>query len=162
MHEPPEDHVKKIISVVTLTNIIHEYVVCKLFPYNYENKASSWYVNYPVGYVHNWNEFQAKILDKFGEDKTPGALMVLNERIKYFNQRFTKILNKFKDTEKPIEKIQVEVYYNVFPTSMSMFVKREEKEYILETFEVDKNIEQEIISCKQNPIKKDYFDQKKG
>ena len=27
-----------------------------------------------------------------------------NERIKYFNQRFTTILNKFKDIENPIKK----------------------------------------------------------
>lgn len=32
-----------------------------------------------------------------------------NEIIKYFNQRLTAILNKFKHTKKPIEKIQVEV-----------------------------------------------------
>jgi hypothetical protein len=68
-----------------------------------------------VGSVHNQNEFQAKFLDKFGEDKTSGALMAdifsfsmaPNEIIKYFNQIFTIILNKFKDTKKLIEKIQV-------------------------------------------------------
>lgn len=38
---------------------------------------------------------------------------------------------------------------------MSMFVKREGKGTLLETLEVDKKIEQEMISCKEKPIKKD-------
>ena len=101
-------------------------------------------------------------MDTFGEDKTPGALiennfyfsMKPNERIKDFNQIFTTILNKFKDIDKTIGKIEVEVYCNALPTYMSMFIKREEKETFVETFEMAKNIEREMISCKENPIKK--------
>lgn len=57
LHEPPKDHVKKFILVVRLMNVRHEYVVYRLFPYTFENKASTWYFNLPIGFVDNWNEF---------------------------------------------------------------------------------------------------------
>jgi hypothetical protein len=43
-----------------------------------------------------------------------------------------------------------------------MFVKRGKKETLLDTLEVAKKFEQEMIGCKENPIKKDYSRQKQG
>ena len=55
-----------------------------------------------------------------------------------------------------MENIMVEVYCNALPTSMCIFVKREGKETLVDTFEVEKNIEWETINCRDNPIKKYY------
>jgi hypothetical protein len=51
------------------------------------------------------------------------ATMSLKERVKYFNQRFTTILNKFQPEAKPTQELQIEVYINALPASISMFVK---------------------------------------
>jgi hypothetical protein len=54
-------------------------------------------------------EFQKDFLDKFAEETTTGALMAelfaatmsSKKKFKYFNQRFTTILNKFQPEAKP-------------------------------------------------------------
>jgi hypothetical protein len=105
----PEDHIKKFILVVKLMNVQHEDIVCRLFPYTFENSASTWYFNLPVGSITSWMKFQKYFLDKFAEETTTGALMVelfatamsSKEKVKEFNQRFTTILNKFQPKPKP-------------------------------------------------------------
>jgi hypothetical protein len=86
----PEDHIKKFILAIRLMNVQHEYVVCRLFPYTFENSSSTWYFNLPVGSITSWTKFQKDFLDKFAEETTRGDLMAellaatmsLKERVK--------------------------------------------------------------------------------
>jgi hypothetical protein len=144
-----EDHIKKFILVTRLMNIQYEDVVCRLFPYTFENLASTWYFNLPIGSITNWTKFQKYFLDKFAEETTTGALMAEffiatmtpKERVKYFNQIFTTILNKFQPEAKPTQELQIEVYANTLSTSISMFIKRVTKQTLTENFEEAKMIE---------------------
>jgi hypothetical protein len=141
-------------------NVQHEDVVCRLFPYTFENSASTWYFNFPVGSITSWTKFQKDFLDKFAEETTMGALMVelftatmsLKERVKYFNQRFMTILNKFHPAEKPTQELQIEVYANALPASISMFVKRVAKKTLAENFEEAKTIEFQMKGCKEGQV----------
>jgi hypothetical protein len=72
----PEDHIKKFILVIRLMNIQHEYVVCRIFPYTFENSTSTLYFNFHVGSINSWTKFQKDFLDKFAEETTMGDLMV--------------------------------------------------------------------------------------
>jgi hypothetical protein len=91
-------------------------VVCRLFPYTFENSASTWYFNLPVGSITSWTKFQKDFLDKFAEETTTGALMEElfaatmgpKEKVKYFNQIFTTILNKFQPEARPTQELQIE------------------------------------------------------
>jgi hypothetical protein len=75
-------------------NVQHEDVVCRFFPYTFENSASTWYFNLPVGFITSWTKFQKDFLDNFVEETTIGALMVelftatmsSKEKFKEFNQ----------------------------------------------------------------------------
>ena len=58
--ELEEDHVKKFMLAVRLLHIEHEDVVCRLFPYTFEGKASTWYFSLTVGSITSWNEFGAR------------------------------------------------------------------------------------------------------
>jgi hypothetical protein len=69
----PEDHIKKFILTIRLMNVQHEDVVCRLFPYTFENSASTWYFNLPVGSITSWTKFQKDFLDKFAEETTTGS-----------------------------------------------------------------------------------------
>jgi hypothetical protein len=62
------------------------------------------------------------------------ATMNPKEKVKYFNQRFTTILKKFQPEATLTLELQIEVYTNVVPTSLSMFVKRAAKNTITEKF----------------------------
>ena len=71
----PEDHIKKFILAIKLMNVQHEYIVCRLFPYTFENSASTWYFNLSIGSITSWIKFQKDFLDKFVEETTIGALL---------------------------------------------------------------------------------------
>jgi hypothetical protein len=144
----PKDHIKKFILVIKLMNVQHEDVICRIFSYTFENSASTWHFNFLVGSITSWTKFQKDFLDKFAEETTTGALMAElfaatmtpKERVKYFNQGFTTILNKFKPATKPTQELHIEVYSNALPASISMFVKRAAKQMLAENFEEAKMI----------------------
>jgi hypothetical protein len=66
----PEDHIDKFILAFWLINVQHEDIVCNIFPYTFENSASTWYFNLPVGSITRWTKFQKDFLDKFAEETT--------------------------------------------------------------------------------------------
>jgi hypothetical protein len=156
----PEDHIKKFILAIRLMNVQHEDVVCRIFPYTFENSASTWYFNLPVGSITSWTKFQKDFLDKFAEETTTGALMAelfaatmsSKEKVKDFNQIFTTILNKFQPEAKPTQELQIEVYANALPASISMFVKRVAKATLAENFEEAKMIEFQMKGCKEGQV----------
>jgi hypothetical protein len=55
-------------------NVEHEDVVCRMFTYTFENKASMWYYNLPIGSIRSLDAFERTFLNNFGEDKTPATL----------------------------------------------------------------------------------------
>jgi hypothetical protein len=123
-------------------NVQNEDIVCRIFPYTFKNLACTWYFHLLVGSITSWTKFQKDFLDKFVEETTTGALMVelfvttmsSKERFKDFNQRFTTILNKFQTEAKPTQELQIEVYTNALPASISMFGKRATKPTLAENF----------------------------
>jgi hypothetical protein len=127
-----------------------------IFPYTFENSASMWYFNFPVRSITSWTKFQKYFLDKFAEETTTRALMdefftttmSSKEKVKDFNQWFTTILNKFQPEAKPTQELQIEVYTNALPASISMFVKRASKMTLAENFEEAKTIEFQMNGCK--------------
>jgi hypothetical protein len=124
-------------------NIQHEDIVCRIFPCTFENLALTWYFNFLVGSITSWTKFQKYFLDKFAEETTTRylmdelftATMSSKEMAKDFNQRFTTILNKFQPKAKPMQDLQIEVYANALPASISMFVKRVSKHTLPKNFE---------------------------
>jgi hypothetical protein len=152
----PKDHIKKFILAIRLMNVQHEDVVCILFPYTFDNLTSTWYFNLPVGSINSWTKFQKYLLDKFAKEMTIGAMMTQlfdatmgpKEKVKEFNQRFIIILNKFQIDAKPTQELQIEVYTNALPTSISIFVKRAAKPTLAENFEEAKIIEFQMKGCK--------------
>lgn len=57
--------------------------------------------------------------------------------MKDFNQRFTRILNRFPIDTKSHDSISTDYYTFVLPTSISQFVKRAIRQPLLENFEED-------------------------
>jgi hypothetical protein len=57
-------------------------------------------------------------------------------------------LNKFQPENKPTQELQIEVYANSLPASISIFVKMDAKTTLDENFEESKTIEFQIKGCK--------------
>ena len=70
-----EDHIKKFILAIRLMNEQHGDIVCRIFPYTFENSTSTWYFNFYIGSITSWTKFHKDFLDKFAEETTTGALM---------------------------------------------------------------------------------------
>jgi hypothetical protein len=87
-----EDHINNFYLVVRIMNVEYEYIVSRIFPYTFENKACTWYSNFPTRSNMSWDAFERDFLNKFGEEKTPTTLlrelitikMEKKEKIKYF------------------------------------------------------------------------------
>jgi hypothetical protein len=80
--------------------------------------------------------------------------METNEKIKYFNQHFMTILNKFPTYVESTEAFNIEYYTSLHP-SISMFVKRANKTTLEEIFEEAKNVEKKMLTLASNPGTKD-------
>jgi hypothetical protein len=85
-------------------------------------------------------------------DELFSATMSSKEKVKDFNQWFTTILNKFQPEAKPTQELQIEVYANALPASISMFVKRDAKHTLAENFEEAKMIEFQMKGCKEGQV----------
>jgi hypothetical protein len=51
--EIPDDHINKIMLDVNLRDVEHEGIVCRLFPYDFEGKASTWYFSLQANSITN-------------------------------------------------------------------------------------------------------------
>jgi hypothetical protein len=127
----PKDHVKKIFLVICLLNVRHEDVVCRIFPYTFAGRASTWYFNLPPSSLTSWEDFEKAFIGNFGEPKTTAALykeleaikMEKREKGKDLNQRFITILTKFIVETTPLQSLSIEYYTSALVPSISMFVK---------------------------------------
>jgi hypothetical protein len=141
-------------------NVQHEDIVCRIFPYTFENLASTWYFNLLVGSITSWTKFQNDFLDKFAEETTTRALMVelfvatmsSKEKVNDFNQWFTTILKKFQPNAKPTQEFQIKLYANGLPTFISMFVKKVAKATLDDNFEEEKTIELQMKGCEEDQV----------
>ena len=76
-----------------------------------------------------------------------------NEKLKDFNQRFTRILNKFAVDTKPHDSITVDYYTSALPTNIAQFVNRATKPTLLENCEEAIIVEKDL--CAIGVIKDD-------
>jgi len=96
-----------------------------------DSHVATWYHSLPPKFIHNWGAFKIMFLEKFVDDKTPTMLlkelgslkMEGKEKVKDFNQRFTRILNKFSADTKPHDSITVDYYMSTMSTNIAQFFK---------------------------------------
>jgi hypothetical protein len=91
----PEDHIKKFTLVVRLMNVQYEDVFCRLFPYTFENRASTWFFSLAHASITSWRIFETIFIEKFGEHKTLTTTLILDlSRIKMDIKEKVKDFNK--------------------------------------------------------------------
>ena len=64
-----EYHLKSFYLALNLLNVEYEDVVCRIFPYTFEPKASSWYFSLQANSIVNWDVFENAFLGKFSNQK---------------------------------------------------------------------------------------------
>ena len=70
-----KDHLHNFYMALNLLNVDHDDVVCILFQYTFEPKASSWHFSLQANSIVNWDSFEKAFLGKFGNQKTIATLM---------------------------------------------------------------------------------------
>jgi len=76
---------------------------------------------------------------QFGDDRNIASLINdlsnlkanPDEKIKYFNSRFNKLLNKIPATTKPVVDVQIEWYISSLPSNIEIFVDRANKAIVV-------------------------------
>ena len=89
------EHIKKYESIICLLNVVHEDVVCRLFPLTLEGKDFCWFNVLPIHSIHNWSQFK-KLFENYFDNYDPIKIhnnlyeMQVNdgESINDFNIRF--------------------------------------------------------------------------
>ena len=113
-----EYHLKSFYLALGLLNVEHENVVCRLFPYTFDPKESSWFFSLQANSIAIWDTFERVFKSKFGNKKFVASLMKellsmrmeKKEKVQDFNQRFTTLLSSFSSAKKPVEESLVEYY----------------------------------------------------
>jgi len=77
------------------------------------------------------------------------------EKIIYFNQRFLKLINIMLETSKPSLDIQIEFYSSTLPVFIAMFVKRANKNTLVEAMQKALDVEKEISSIENKSPSED-------
>jgi hypothetical protein len=152
----PEDHIKKFILSLRLMHVQYEDVVCRLFPYTFQGKESTWFFSLALRSITSWKQFEAAFMTQFRDDETLGTLFLelswikinKKEKIKEFNKRFTNLLNKIPD--KPVEVVKIEFYTVAFSSPIAMFLKRKEKQNLDENLEEDIKAKKDLESISNN------------
>lgn len=117
---------------INLNGVVEEDCVVILFPYTLEGPAGSWYFSLKKTSITSWDIFEEQFFIKFGDDCVATTLINHlsnlkvnpNEKIKVFNSRFNKLLNKIPDTSKPCVDVQIEQYISSLPSNITIFVDR--------------------------------------
>ena len=73
--------------------------------------------------------------------------MEKKEKVKDFNQRFNRILNKFSENTKPHDSITIDYYTSAFP-SVAQFVKRTAKQTLTENYEEFIVVEKDLCAIR--------------
>ena len=106
------------MKYIKLRNVIHEDVVCKMFPYMFEGKSSTWYFSLEASSIPSWDVFSELFTQNFGDDKTPEELVIElssmktkgKERVKDYNHWFSYLKNRIPNTILTIEELLVAYY----------------------------------------------------
>ena len=155
-----EDHLKSFYLARDILNVEHKDVECRLFPYNFDHKASSWFFGLQANSIANWDTFERVFKRKFGNQKTVATLMkeLLSMRMEKkekdqdLNQRFTTLLSSFSATTKPIEESLVEYHTTTLYPPIAMFVKRVVKATLVENYEEAKKVEADLDSITRHTL----------
>jgi len=135
-----EDHLDNFYMQLQTLEVRHDDVACRLFPCTLDDRVAACYHSLPPNSIQNLGAFKRMFLENFVDDKTLAMLlkelgslkMEGKEKVKDFNQRFTRILNKFAADTKPHDSIIVDYYTSALPTNIAQFVKRAVKPTLLE------------------------------
>lgn len=149
-----DNHIFSFFLALRRLGVANEDVVCCLFSFTLTSTTSTWYFNLTVGSITSCDVFQQAFLDKFGDDKTPEALvlelsrlkMETKEKFKDFNIWFNTLFNKIPASSRPIEEVLMEFYISTLPIPTTMWVKRSNVQTLQGAINEAVKVENEMIS----------------
>lgn len=127
-----DNHIHSFFLAMCILGVANEDVVCHLFPFTLIGAASTWYFSLRIGSFTSWGAFQQAFLDKFGNEKTPAALvlepsrlkMETKDKVKDFNICFNTLFNRIPANARPTQEVLTEFYITALPVPLAMWVKR--------------------------------------
>lgn len=72
--------------------------------------------------------------------------MEKKEKVKYFNQQFFVILNKFHVNKPLHDLVAIEYYTSALHANIAMFVKKDNKETLIENFTETLTVEKDMLT----------------
>ena len=60
------------MNALNLVNVGHEDVICRLFPYTLEGKATKCFFNLALKSITSWQKFEEEFITQFSDEETSG------------------------------------------------------------------------------------------
>lgn len=148
------NHIHSFFLALRKLGVVDEDVVCHLFSFTLTRAAFTWYFSLRIGSITSWDAFQQAFLDKFGDEKTPKALLLelsglkmeIKEKVKNFNIRFNTLFNRIPATTRPTEEVLMEFYISALPIPTTMWVKRSNMQTLQGAINEAVKVENEMLS----------------
>ena len=107
--------------------------------------------------------FEEQFLAKFGDDRITATLIndfpnlkaKLGEKIKNFNSRFNKLLNKIPATSLPGVDVKIEWYILSLPSNLAFFVDREKLPTLAKNMKESLSVEKHITTLEKKNYQED-------
>jgi len=137
-----------------MLGLADEDIVCRLFPFTLIGAASTWYFSLRTGSITSWATFQQLFLDRYGDEKTPVALvlelsclkMETKEKVKDFNIQFNTLFKRILANARPTEEVLMEFYITALPIPTAMWVKRSNAQTLQGAIDEAIKVKNEMIS----------------
>ena len=72
----PKTHIDKFLLAMSIMNVQHEELACRLFCLTLEGNELSWFFNLPSRSITSFQQFENAFITQFGDDKTLGTLLL--------------------------------------------------------------------------------------
>lgn len=148
------NHIHPFFLALHRLGVANEDVMCLLFSFTFIGATSTWYFSLRIGSITSRDAFQQAFLDKFGDDKTPIALvlelshlkMESKERVKDFNIQFNTLFKRIPATTRHTEGVIMEFYISALPIPTAMWVKRNNVQILQGPIDEEVKVENEMLS----------------
>jgi hypothetical protein len=124
-------HVDFLLDVCDFHLIEHDDVMVRLFLQNLSGQAYEWYTSIPTRSINSFDDLETMLFNMFAPPIVYNTLLTnfteirlnKNERIRVFNFRFNKTLNKIPEDKRPNDPEILGCYKNDMPPNVKFAIR---------------------------------------
>jgi hypothetical protein len=152
-------HIDLFLDVCDFHLVEHDDIMVRLFLQTLSGQAYEWYTTFPTRSIRSFDDFEAMFLSMFSPPVAYHTLLTnftqiclkKNERIRDFNLRFNKILNKIPEDKRPNDPVILGFYKNSMPPNVKFTIRTSQIDTLDEAMTKATMMEEIMIETSTDP-----------